>query len=209
VIVRVWLAGAVGAAGLVALAGPAGASKVSATGTASCSVGAAMTFSPPLQPGIGTVVAKGQAEDVTLSPIAIGGCAGTSSTLPSSGAPTRPIVVKVKPNVSNKKLYAGGCLFLSAMQLQIKHATLAWTTASGTIRPTKAFLGIAGLSNDAAGNLGFSFVGTATGSFAGSAALTLYTDAVGTAALKDCESNLGGPITSVTVDATQSALALG
>ncbi len=208
-IARVGIAGALGITGLMALASPAGAAKVSATGTATCSVAATMSFNPPLQPGIGTLVPSGTSELVTLSPFTFSGCTGSSTTLPISGVPSKTVVVKVKASSFNRKLYAGGCLFLSALQLQIKHTALDWTTATGALRPTKLAPGIAGLSADGTGNLGFSFGGSATGSFAGSATLGLYTDATGTTALENCESNLGGPISSLTVDPTQSSLALG
>jgi hypothetical protein len=208
-IARLGVVGVTVCSGLVVLAGPAGAAKVTATGTASCAVTSSLSFNPPLQPGIGTQVAKGQAEIVTVSPLSFSGCGGSSATLPESGTPTKPVTVKVKANVLNKKLYAGGCLFLTAMQLQIKHVTVAWTSTAGVLRPTRVLPGIAALSSDPAGNLGFSFSGSASGSFGGPATLSLYTDAAGTAALEACESNVGGPISSLSVDATASSLTLG
>jgi hypothetical protein len=207
--VRLGGIGVLACSGLVIVAGPAGASKVTATGTASCAVTSSLSFNPPLQPGIGTQVANGQAEIVTISPLTFSGCSGSSATLPLSGTPTKPVAIKVKANVLNKKLYAGGCLFLTAMQLQIKHVTVAWTPATGALRPTRVSPGIAPLSADLAGNLGFSFTGSATGSFGGPATLSLYTDAAGTAALEACQSNVGGGISSLPVDASASSLSLG
>jgi len=207
---RLGLALAIGLIGLVATAAPAGAASVSAVGTVTCSVGSTLTFDPPLQPGIGTPVAKNASELITLAPATIGSCAGsvTKGSIPVSGVSTKSNIFKVKPFDFNRNYFAGGCLFVNALQLRIKSMALDWTAASGVLKPTKFKPGYATLGSDPGGNLGFSFSSTAKGSFAGPAALGLYFTAASTTALQDCESG-SGTISTLTIDPTQSSVALG
>jgi len=207
---RVGLVAVVSMAGLVATAAPAGAAKVTAVGTVTCSYGTTMTFNPPLQPGIGTPVSRGGSELITLAPATIGTCIGsvTSGAVPTSGTNTESITFKVKANVFNRNFYAGGCLFFSSVQLLIKHTTINWAATTGALKPSKVAPGIAGLGSNSAGNLGFALSGSVKGSFAGAAALNLFFDAPSTSALQGCLSG-SGTVSLLTIDATQSSIALG
>lgn len=210
--VRTCAAGALGLMGTLALASPAGAAKVPAVGSVTCSYGTTITFDPPLQPGIGTLVPRGTDELVTLAPASIGSCTGsvTAGSVPTSGTNPKPIVVKVKPSVIAKSTdYAGGCLFLTAFQLPIKHAVVDWTAATGLLKPSKVGLGISGFVTNLAGELGFSYGASTTGSFAGSSALNLFLDPASTTAIENCEANVPGTISSVTLDPAQSSISLG
>jgi len=199
-----------GLIGVVATAAPAGAAKVGGVGTVACSYGSTMTFSPPLQPGLGTPVTKKGSELITLAQATIGSCTGTvtAGSVPASGTTTKAITFKVKPFAVNGSYYAGGCLVFNSLQLLIKSATLDWTAASGTLKPTKIFPGIASLGSDPSGNLGFGFSGTAKGSFTGPAALGLYFTAPSTSALQGCIAG-SGTVSALTIDPTQSSISLG
>ena len=125
----------------------------------------------------------------------------TAGSVPTSGTNPKPIVVKVKPSVIAKSTdYAGGCLFLTAFQLPIKHAVVDWTAATGLLKPSKVGLGISGFVTNLAGELGFSYGASTTGSFAGSSALNLFLDPASTTAIENCEANVPGTISSVTLD---------
>jgi hypothetical protein len=204
------VAAVVGAAGLVVAAAPAGAAKVTGSGTVACSYGTTMTFSPPLQPGRGTPVAAGGVELVTMAPATIGSCSGsvTSGSVPTSGTNSKPITLKVKANVFNKVHYVGGCLFYNGFQLQIKRTTINWTVSSGALKSSKLAPGIAALGTNAGGNLGFALSGHGTGSFAGPAALDLYFDTPSSSALQGCLGG-SGTVSTLTIDPTQSSIALG
>ncbi len=210
-IARACIAASLGLVGTVAMAAPAGAAKVLGAGTVTCSYGSTITFDPPLTPGRGTVAGRGVDEVMTLAPATIGSCTGTvtSGPMPTSGVTTKPVVVKVKPVVLNRVDYVGGCLFLAAMQFPIKHAVVDWTAASGLLRPSKVAAGTSGFVDDESGNLGFTYGGAAIGSFAGPATLGLFFDAASSSAIMNCESNVPGSVSSVTVDPTQSSISFG
>lgn len=207
---QVCAAAIIGIAGLLVAPASAGAAKVTAAGTVTCSYGTTMTFSPPLQPGIGTPATSGQPELVTMAPATIGSCTGsvTAGSIPTSGTNSKPITVKVKANVFNKVHYVGGCLFFNAFQLQLKRTTLLWTVNSGVMKSSKVTPGIASMGSNAGGNLGFALTGTGVGSFAGPSALDLYFDAPSTSALQQCIAG-SGTVSTLTVDPTQSSISLG
>jgi hypothetical protein len=209
-VVRGLLALGIVTGGLVTTALPAGAVTVTGAGSVACSVGTTLTFSPPLTPGRGTVLGKGAKETITFSPTTIGSCGGTVTTgsVPTSGAPSKPIVVKAKANDVNKVNYGGGCLFFNSFALWIKHITLHWAVPSGKLAPTRIALSAGGLTSDGSGNLGFSLSGTGSGSFAGPATLGLFFDTASTMALQGCMSGTG-TVSTLTVDPTQSSLSVG
>jgi hypothetical protein len=196
--------------GLAGFSGSASAKTVHAAGSISCSFGTTMTFSPPLTPGPGTVVAKGVNELITVAPATIGGCSGTVTTgsVPVSGVTTKAVVVKLKPLKVGKVDYAGGCFSFAPFQLALKHVIVAWTPISGTMAPTSAKLSAGALGADGAGNLGYSMIGTARSSFVGPVTLGAFFDAASTLAIQNCIAGTGS-VTSVTVDPTQSTLTLG
>jgi hypothetical protein len=207
---RVGLAMAVGVVGLVATAVPAWAGKITAAGTMTCSYGTTLTFSPPLEPGIGTPVPRSGSEVITLAPAAIGSCTGslTAGSLPTSGTNTKPLIFKIKPINLNHSYFAGGCIFFNSVQLLIKHTSIDWINSSGVLKPTKVAPGIASLGSDPSGNLGFPFSGSATGSFAGAAAMNLFFDAASTSALQGCLGG-SGSVAALTIDPTQSSISFG
>ena len=195
---------------MVIVSAPAGAAKVTAAGTVTCSYGTTMTFNPPLQAGIGSPAATGQSELVTMAPATIGSCTGsvTKGSIPTTGTNAKPIIVKVKANVFNRIHYVGGCLFFNAFQLQMKRTTLLWTVNSGVLKSSKVTPGSASLGSNAEGNLGFALAGSGTGSFAGPTALDLYFDAPSTSALQGCLAG-SGTVSTLTIDPTQSSISLG
>lgn len=207
---RVALAVAMGAVGLVAMAAPAGAVKVKGAGTVSCSYGTTMTFSPALAPGAGTPVAANGSELITLAPATIGSCTGTltSGSVPVSGTNAKAFTFRIKAVSFHGTHYAGGCLFFDTVQLRIKHTTVDWIAPTGLLKPTNVAPGTASLGSDPEGNLGFSFSGSATGSFAGAAGLDLFFDAPSTSALQGCLAGTG-TVPALTVDANQSSISLG
>ena len=197
--------------GLGAFSGSASAKTIHDAGTLSCSYGTTITFNPPLTPGRGTAVGSGVNELITVAPATIGGCSGTitSGVLPVSGVVTKPVVLKMKPLKIAKVSYAGGCFSFAPFQLALKHVIVSWTAASGTLAPTSAKFNAGALGTDGAGNLGYSMVGTAKSSFVGPVQLGAYFDTASSLAVQNCVGGTGGSVSSVTVDPTQSSLALG
>lgn len=178
------------------------------TGTISCTLSTTLTFSPPLTPTIGTVVAKGVSEVITVAPPVLGGCTGTANVIPSSGLGTKPIVVKMRPFVLNRVDHAGGCFFYPTIQFALKHAVFDWTLPTGPMSPTNAKLGASAIGADGSGNLGYSIAGTARGSFTGPISIGAYFDAASTLAIQNCESGIGS-VASATVDPSQSSVTVG
>ena len=196
--------------GLVASGGTASASTVHAAGSISCRFATTLTFSPPLTPGRGTQVAKGVSEIITVAPASVDGCTGSTTvgSVPVSGTGTKPLTVKMKPVVVNHVDYAGGCFFFSPFQLALKKAVLSWTAGSGLLATTSMKLNAGALGANGMGSLGYAITGTARGSFAGPVALGAYFDAASTLAVQDCVGGTGS-VSSVTVDPTQSTIAIG
>ncbi len=179
------------------------------TGTISCTLSTTLTFSPPLTRTIGTLVAKGVSEVITVAPPVLGGCTGTTANvIPASGVGTKAIIVKMKPFVLNRLDYAGGCFFFPTIQFALKHAIFDWTLPSGPMSPTNAKLGASAIGADSSGNLGYSIAGTARGSFTGPINIGAFFDAASTLAIQNCVSGTGS-VASATVDPTQSTVTVG
>ena len=201
-------------AGLTALATPASAAVVHASGSITCAYGTTMTFNPPLTPGIGTAVGVGVNEVITIAPATLSRCTGTVTTgsVPSAGLGTNTVTVTMKATVLNHVRYAGGCFFFPQFHFPSRHAKFGWTAPSGALAPTVAALPITGASpliDNGLGNDGYTFSGTTKGSFAGTASIGAYFDAASTAAIQGCIGNAPGAISSATVDPSVSSISVG
>ena len=210
--IRLLTAVAVPIAGVCVVASPASAATVKAQGTVTCSYATTIHFSPPLTPGIGTVVPKGASEIITMDPATLGSCTGSASvgSIPLSGVGMKPTVVKLKASVLSKVLYAGGCDFFPQFGFPRQKGIFAWTASVGALSPTKARLTGSSLIDNGLGNRGYTFTGSAAGgSFTGPVSIGAYFDAASSSAVDDCIANRGGGIASVTVDPSVSSISLG
>jgi hypothetical protein len=206
---RTLLAATVPLVGMLVLAGPAGAHKVTGVGSVTCSYGDSMTFSPPLAPGSGT--AGYSKEVITLRPASIGSCSGTvtSGGVPSLGTGTKARVFKIKGGKIGGVYHAGSCLSFENFLWPKFKANYDWTVAGLMLKGSKvSHMAAESISNPTTGDLGFQFSGTATGSFSGRVTIDAYFTNASSGALEDCVAN-EGTVSSLTVDPTQSTVTLG
>jgi hypothetical protein len=205
---KVALALAVPMLGLVTVATPAGAHKTIGVGNVTCSYGDTMTFNPPLQGGIGTADITN--EVVTLAPPSLGGCTGsvTSGVVPSLGT-GKAKNVKIKGLKFNGVYYAGGCPnFVNSMWSKFK-ANYSWSATGLKLKGSRVSkVSAGGSQNSMTGDLGFVYLGTATGSFSGPVTIDAYFTDSSSAALANCVAN-SGTVSSLTVDPAQSSVTLG
>ena len=201
---------------LPVFAGPAGATGVPAAGVVTCSYGTTMTFSPPLKQGKGHLAAPGSNEVMTIAPAALGNCTGsvTAGTLPTSGAGTQPISLVIPPTVVNGVRYIGGCDSFRNFVLKVNQPTrnfkYAWSPSGD--QATKAFVTSTPLAeNPTNTNFGYTFTGTAQGSFAGTVTISAWFDSSSSTAIGNCVSGipgLGSKVSSATVDSSLSTITL-
>jgi hypothetical protein len=203
---------AVSTAALALVATPASATTIKPQGPITCAYATTYHFNPPLTPGLGTPVAAGVNEVVTVDPASLSGCAGTATppVVPTSGAGEAPIVFKLPTITVHTVRYAGGCERFPTSVVPKKTNAFTWTATGATLAPTKAPLVGSSLVSNLSGNLGYTFSGTAlNGSFNGTMTIDAFFDAASTSALTACIGDQGGPISSATVDPTISSISVG
>ena len=206
-IARACIAALLGLVGTVAMAAPAGAAKVLGSGYRTCSYGSTITFDPPLTPGRGTFAGEGwrrrghdagpRHHRVLHRHRDLGSDAHFRRHHQAGGGQGeagRPQQGRLRGRMP----LPGG----DAVPDQARGRR--WTAASGLLRPSKVAAGTSGFVDDESGNLGFTYGGAAIGSFAGPATLGLFFDAASSSAIMNCESNVPGSVSSVTVDPTRA-----
>jgi hypothetical protein len=186
------------------LEGPAFAGKVAGGGQIVCPIGGTISFSPPLTPN-GTPGSK-EVITVTTTP-GSGPCrSGSPAATPaqtSGTTTTKP--VKIKGTGHPKRV--GACsMFTSASSTAVVKSKINW---NNPVEPTKTVLSN-GTSITVGSEVGTQTTGTASGSYPGSATTRAVFNQSSSNAIVACiEDTSSAPVSTLTLDPTQSSSTLG